>query len=69
MVSLTAKMNSITWTGIEEDSEGERDGKGVKEYVGSPEAREAALHMEGQLILSPDLLEKKKKFKFCEESV
>lgn len=42
MVSLTAKMNSITWTGIEEDSEGERDGKGVKEYVGSPEAREAA---------------------------
>lgn len=34
MVSLTAKMearmDSNTWTGIEEDSEGERDGKGVK---------------------------------------
>lgn len=42
--------------------------KGLKEYFRSPEAREAALCVEGQLKLSPDLLEKSQ-IKSCEDSV
>lgn len=70
MVSLTPKIKlrveSNTWTWIEWDRKGGRDGKCGKSVQKSPEAVEAASHVEGQPMPSPHLLGGKSR-KPCEE--
>lgn len=54
---MEARVDPNTWARIEKDRERERDGKGGKESGRSPEAREMGFHVEGQWVLSADMLE------------